>query len=154
MSSVAGSDWVAATIRRVAVSHKRRPEPWPAPSRSPPTRTQLLPMMAATLLTDADCVIRNVPGIADVFVMAELLRSVGAVVDFVDPRTLHINTAVVRRHRSGRILGGEDARLGSAGRARSWPVWSLVHAPSGGRRNRDSLNPGPSRSISTDGASR
>ena len=59
-------------------------------------KNAILPMMAATLLTEADCIIRNVPAIADVFVMAELLRSVGAVVEFAEPRTLHINSADVR----------------------------------------------------------
>jgi UDP-N-acetylglucosamine 1-carboxyvinyltransferase len=59
-------------------------------------KNAILPMMAASLLTEDDCVLRNVPGIADVFVMAELLRSVGARVEFVDSRTLLINTSQVR----------------------------------------------------------
>jgi len=58
-------------------------------------KNAILPMMAASLLTEADCVISNVPAIADVFVMAELLRSVGARVDFVEPKTLLINTGKV-----------------------------------------------------------
>ena len=58
-------------------------------------KNAILPMMAATLLTDEDCTIRNVPAIADVFVMVELLRSVGATVEFTDARTLAINTSAV-----------------------------------------------------------
>jgi UDP-N-acetylglucosamine 1-carboxyvinyltransferase len=59
-------------------------------------KNAILPMMAATLLTEQDCVIRNVPKIADVYVMSELLQSVGARVDWTDDRTLVINTADVR----------------------------------------------------------
>lgn len=51
--------------------------------------------MAASLLTDDDCTIHNVPSIADVFVMAELLQSVGAKVEFIQERTLRINTSQV-----------------------------------------------------------
>ena len=40
-----------------------------------------LPAMAASLLSGDDCVLENVPAIADVAVMAELLRRLGAVVD-------------------------------------------------------------------------
>ena len=55
-------------------------------------KNAILPMMAASLITDGDCVIKNVPAIADVYVMADLLRSVGATVEFADNRTLKINT--------------------------------------------------------------
>ena len=40
-----------------------------------------LPIMAAALLTDEPCVIDNVPILADIFVMAELLRHLGASVE-------------------------------------------------------------------------
>ena len=40
-----------------------------------------LPIMAAALLTDEPCVIDNVPILADIFVMAELLRHLGATVE-------------------------------------------------------------------------
>ncbi|HZT96936.1 MAG TPA: UDP-N-acetylglucosamine 1-carboxyvinyltransferase [Chloroflexota bacterium] len=59
-------------------------------------KNAILPMMAATLLTEAECVIRNVPRIADVYVMADLLRSVGAGVEFLDDRSLRIQTEDVR----------------------------------------------------------
>ncbi len=49
-------------------------------------------MMAASLLTDGECIIGNVPAIADVYVMADLLRSVGAQVEFEGPRSLRIST--------------------------------------------------------------
>jgi UDP-N-acetylglucosamine 1-carboxyvinyltransferase len=43
-----------------------------------------LPMMAACLLTDDVCTLENVPNLADVETMAELLRYLGATVD-IDP---------------------------------------------------------------------
>jgi UDP-N-acetylglucosamine 1-carboxyvinyltransferase len=43
-----------------------------------------LPMMAAALLTDEPCTLENVPMIEDIFVMANLLESLGAGVE-VDP---------------------------------------------------------------------
>jgi len=41
-----------------------------------------LPIMAATLLTQAPCVIRNVPKLRDTLTMMKLLRSLGKTVDF------------------------------------------------------------------------
>jgi UDP-N-acetylglucosamine 1-carboxyvinyltransferase len=49
-----------------------------------------LPLMAACLLTDEPCEIRNVPRIRDVTVMIELLRSLGAVVDGQGSSTLRV----------------------------------------------------------------
>ncbi len=40
-----------------------------------------LPIMAAALLTDEPCIIDNVPILADIYVMAELLRHLGATVE-------------------------------------------------------------------------
>lgn len=44
-----------------------------------------LPIMAAALLTDEPCVIDNVPILADIYVMAELLRHLGATVSVDEP---------------------------------------------------------------------
>ncbi|MEX1158062.1 MAG: UDP-N-acetylglucosamine 1-carboxyvinyltransferase [Thermomicrobiales bacterium] len=41
-----------------------------------------LPMMAAALLTDELCTLENVPVLADIFVMVDLLRRLGAEVEF------------------------------------------------------------------------
>jgi UDP-N-acetylglucosamine 1-carboxyvinyltransferase len=41
-----------------------------------------LPAMAAALLTEEECLLENVPALEDVFVMADLLRWLGAEVDF------------------------------------------------------------------------
>ena len=45
---------------------------------APGAKNAVLPMMAASLLTDETCVIQNVPIISDVLIMAELLRRLGA----------------------------------------------------------------------------
>ncbi len=97
-------------------------------------KNAILPMMTAALLTEEDCIIGNVPAIADVFVMAQLLESVGATVEFLDARTLRINAAhlsesepaehLVERMRASILLGAPLlARLGR---------WSMRH-PGGDR---------------------
>jgi len=43
-----------------------------------------LPILAATLLTDEKCVIRNVPHLSDINTMAKILRSLGARVEIED----------------------------------------------------------------------
>ncbi len=60
----------------------------------------VLPMIAATLLTDAAVTLRNVPDIIDVRTMLGLLRGLGAQVNFrTREHTLHICCEGVRQHR-------------------------------------------------------
>jgi UDP-N-acetylglucosamine 1-carboxyvinyltransferase len=84
-----------------------------------------LPLLAACLLTDRECVLSNVPRIRDVDVMAELLRQLGASVDGAGTSTLrirceHVTTdepdpALVGRLRgSVLLLGPLLARRGRA----------------------------------------
>ncbi|HEU4759221.1 MAG TPA: UDP-N-acetylglucosamine 1-carboxyvinyltransferase [Dehalococcoidia bacterium] len=54
--------------------------------------------MAAALLVPEECVLENVPDIGDVTHMAEVLRSLGAVVDKPAPHTLRINAAQLHSH--------------------------------------------------------
>jgi UDP-N-acetylglucosamine 1-carboxyvinyltransferase len=49
------------------------------------SKNAVLPLMAACILTEEECVITNVPGIKDVEVMAELLRGLGAMVEYDKP---------------------------------------------------------------------
>ena len=49
--------------------------------------------MAAALLVAEDCYLENVPGIGDVGHMAEVLRSLGAVVEATSEHGLRINAA-------------------------------------------------------------
>jgi UDP-N-acetylglucosamine 1-carboxyvinyltransferase len=60
-------------------------------------KNAVLPMMAASLLSDRDCVLENVPLITDVKVMAEILTSLGAAVAGVGSSRLTINCRRVKK---------------------------------------------------------
>jgi UDP-N-acetylglucosamine 1-carboxyvinyltransferase len=88
-------------------------------------KNSALPLLAACLLTDAECVLTNVPRIRDVEVLAKLLVSVGARVDGIGTSTLRVrcegiatdrpDPALVGRLRgSVLLLGPLLARKGSA----------------------------------------
>lgn len=65
-----------------------------------------LPLMAACLLTDQECVLTNVPRIADVEVMARLLLDLGAEVEGIGTTTLRIRCAKVTKDEPDRTLVG------------------------------------------------
>jgi UDP-N-acetylglucosamine 1-carboxyvinyltransferase len=65
-----------------------------------------LPLLAACLLTDEECVLTNVPRIGDVEVMARLLLDLGAEVDGIGTTTLRVRTKNVRTHAPDRSLVG------------------------------------------------
>jgi UDP-N-acetylglucosamine 1-carboxyvinyltransferase len=65
-----------------------------------------LPLLAACLLTDEECVLTNVPRIGDVEVMARLLLDVGAEVEGIGTTTLRIRTPSIRTHAPDRTLVG------------------------------------------------
>jgi UDP-N-acetylglucosamine 1-carboxyvinyltransferase len=84
-----------------------------------------LPLLAACLLTEEECVLTNVPRIGDVEVMARLLLDVGAEVDGIGTTTLRVRapkltsyspdrTLVGRVRASVLLLGPLLARLGKA----------------------------------------
>ena len=50
------------------------------------------PILAATILTKKDCIIKNLPLIEDVFRMLEILESMKATVEWTGKRTVTINT--------------------------------------------------------------
>jgi UDP-N-acetylglucosamine 1-carboxyvinyltransferase len=88
-------------------------------------KNSALPLLAACLLTDEECVLENVPRIRDVEVLIELLTGLGATVSGVGTPTLKIqcqhvssdtpNPALVGRLRgSVLLLGPLLARKGSA----------------------------------------
>jgi UDP-N-acetylglucosamine 1-carboxyvinyltransferase len=54
-----------------------------------------LPILAATLLTSEPVVLHNVPRIADVETMIELLNDIGAEVDWAGPNELHAQAAEI-----------------------------------------------------------
>lgn len=65
-----------------------------------------LPLLAACLLTEDECVLTNVPRIGDVEVMARLLVDVGAEVDGIGTTTLRVRAPKVVKHEPDRALVG------------------------------------------------
>ena len=65
-----------------------------------------LPLLAACLLTEDECVLENVPRIGDVEVMARLLLDVGAEVDGIGSTTLRIRAPRVTSYEPDRTLVG------------------------------------------------
>ena len=88
-------------------------------------KNSALPLIAACLLTDQECVLENVPRIRDVGVLLELLKSLGAEVRGEGTSTLRIRCVTVNSDRpdpqmvgklrgSVLLLGPLLARVGSA----------------------------------------
>ena len=65
-----------------------------------------LPLLAACLLTEDECVLSNVPRIGDVEVMARLLLDLGVEVDGIGTTTLRIRARQVKTHAPDRSLVG------------------------------------------------
>src|SRR5512144_3250505 len=65
-----------------------------------------LPLIAACLLTEDECVLTNVPRIGDVGVMAQLLADLGAHVEGIGTSTLRIRCPRVERDEpQSRLVG-------------------------------------------------
>ena len=65
-----------------------------------------LPLLAACLLTDDECVLTNVPRIGDVEVMARLLLNLGVEVEGIGTTTLRIRAKQVKTYEPDRSLVG------------------------------------------------
>ena len=65
-----------------------------------------LPLLAACLLTEDECVLTNVPRIGDVEVMARLLLDLGVEVEGLGTTTLRIRAKQVKTHAPDRALVG------------------------------------------------
>ena len=65
-----------------------------------------LPLLAACLLTEEECVLSNVPRIGDVEVMARLLLDIGAEVEGIGTTTLRIRTPRINTDEPDRGLVG------------------------------------------------
>ena len=65
-----------------------------------------LPLLAACLLTDRECVLTNVPRIRDVDVMAAMLVDLGAEVDGIGTSTLRVRCGTVTRDEPAAALVG------------------------------------------------
>lgn len=66
-----------------------------------------LPLLAACLLTDDECVLENVPVIRDVLVMADLLRDLGAEVEGIGTSTLRVRCREARKDEPSAQLVGK-----------------------------------------------
>jgi UDP-N-acetylglucosamine 1-carboxyvinyltransferase len=65
-----------------------------------------LPLIAACLLTEDECVLENVPRIADVEVMCRLLLDLGAEIEGIGTTTLHIRCRELTKDEPDRALVG------------------------------------------------
>src|SRR4026209_971296 len=70
-------------------------------------KNSALPLVAACLLTDQECVLSNVPRIRAVDVLIELMRGGGAIVAGVGPDWRRVGCPRIRSGRPGPVLGGK-----------------------------------------------
>jgi len=70
-------------------------------------KNSALPLLAACLLTEDECVLSNVPRIRDVEVLIELMRGLGAVVDGVGTSTLTVRCPSLTTDRPDPVLVGK-----------------------------------------------
>ncbi len=88
-------------------------------------KNAMLPVLAATILAEGECVLRRVPPLYDVHVMCQLLLRLGVQVRLREPGTLHVTPAeqlrcetpheLVRRMRASvLVMGPLLARMGRA----------------------------------------
>jgi UDP-N-acetylglucosamine 1-carboxyvinyltransferase len=70
-------------------------------------KNSALPLLAACLLTDQECVLSNVPRIRDVDVLIELMRGVGAIVDGVGTGSLRVRCPRITSDRPHPVLVGK-----------------------------------------------
>ena len=95
-------------------------------------KNAVLPLMAAAILAEEKCVIRDVPALRDVEVMKEILKSLGSEIEELEESIIEINTSeikkceadfdlVSRMRASFLVMGPLLARVGKA----------KVHSPGG-----------------------
>jgi UDP-N-acetylglucosamine 1-carboxyvinyltransferase len=70
-------------------------------------KNSALPLLAACLLTDEDCVLTNVPKIRDVEVLAQLMTGLGATIDGIGTTTLRVKCLDVTTDRPDPALVGK-----------------------------------------------
>jgi UDP-N-acetylglucosamine 1-carboxyvinyltransferase len=72
------------------------------------SKNAVLPILAACLLTDEECRIKNVPRIEDVSTMARLLEAMGVQIRWLDPQQLQVNAQRLAR---GEVLAAMANRM-------------------------------------------
>lgn len=80
------------------------------------SKNATFPLLAACLLTDEPCYIKNVPLIKDVLIMLEIMKDIGAEIDWIGEREIKIrcadiNPKILPRHKIG-LLRGSVVLLG------------------------------------------
>ena len=55
------------------------------------SKNSALPLFAASLLTEEECVLENIPDLSDIQFMAEIIRDLGADIKKIDSNTWKIN---------------------------------------------------------------
>lgn len=79
------------------------------------TKNGALAILPACLLTDEPCVIKNIPLLTDVLVMIDILKNLGAEIEWLDERTIRIqaknvlsdaDTKLVRKIRASFLVAG------------------------------------------------
>ena len=70
-------------------------------------KNSALPLLAACLLTEQECVLSNVPRIRDVDVLLELMRGVGATVEGAGTSTLRVRCPKITTDRPDPVLVGK-----------------------------------------------
>ena len=102
-------------------------------------KNAVLPLMAAALLSEETCVIRDVPQLRDVIFMKEILASLGSKIENIDENTVSILTEdiisteaqfdlVNKMRASILVMGPLLARKGRARMplpGRFWPLFSM-----------------------------
>lgn len=68
------------------------------------SKNACLPILAACLMTDDECIIENVPNLSDIRLMCDILRGVGAEVKRLDDHTLSIYAKTVNAYASYEIV--------------------------------------------------
>jgi len=72
------------------------------------SKNAVLPILAACLLTEEECRLKNVPGIEDVSTMVGLLRAMGVQIRSLDPQQLQVNAQRLAR---GEVLAAMANRM-------------------------------------------
>ena len=62
------------------------------------SKNAVLPIICATVLAEGPCVIDNIPDIADVKSMLDILKILGADVEKIDKTTFKIDTTNIKTH--------------------------------------------------------
>ena len=74
-------------------------------------KNSALPLLAACLLTDQECVLSNVPRIRDVDVLLNLMAGLGATIEGAGTGTLRIRCLTVTGDRPDPVLVGKLAEI-------------------------------------------